>query len=252
MNKNEKLYHCGGTLINTWYVLTAAHCHTEKTKIVEVVLGEWDVLTDPDCPLGEGGCDNPRVQRKEVKDVIVHRGYVNKTGPNDIALIKMKTEVLLNAFVQFGCLPLPEYKFQFHSPEFHDATVVGWGKSSNKRLTKEDLIYHGLSENKLQKGNVLIRSMSECRKAFPKKVIHSSQLCALGEADTHTDSCRGDSGGGLFVHSNKYPGQSQGNVHVQVGLVSYGERLCGDSPGVYTRVDQFIPWIRKNIEIGRL
>ena len=252
MNKSEKLYHCGGTLINSWFVLTAAHCHTKETQIVEVVLGEWDVLTDPDCPIDEEGCNNPRVQRKEVEDVNVHEGYFNKTGANDIALIKMKTEVRLNTFVQLGCLPLPEYKFQFHNPEARDATVVGWGRSSNKRLTKEDLIYHGLSENKLQKGNVLIRSMSECRKAFPKKVIHSSQLCALGEADTHTDSCRGDSGGGLFVHSNKYPGQSQGNVHVQVGVVSYGERLCGDSPGVYTRVDQFIPWIRKNIGIGRL
>ena len=236
LNKSEKLYHCGGTLINSWFVLTAAHCHTKETQIVEVVLGEWDVLTDPDCPIDEEGCNNPRVQRKEVEDVNVHGGYFNTTGANDIALIKMKTEVRLNTFVQLGCLPLPEYKFQFHSPEARDATVVGWGKSSNKRLTKEDLIYHGLSENKLQKGNVLIRSMSECRKAFP--MIHSSQLCALGKADTHTGSCRGDTGGGLFVHFNQYPGQSQGNIHVQVGVVSYGERLCGDSPGIYTRVDQ--------------
>ena len=247
VNQGEKLYHCGGTLINTWFVLTAAHCHTREKKIVEVVLGEWDVLTDPDCPIDEEGCNNPRVQRKEVEDVIVHGGYFNKTGPNDIAIIKLTTEVKLNTFVQLGCLPLPEYKFQFHNPEFRDATVVGWGRSSNEFLTKEDLIYYGLSENKLQKGNLLIRSMSECRKTNPTKEIHSSQLCASGEAGTGTSSCHGDSGGGLFIHSNHYPGQSQGNVHVQVGVVSYGERLCGDSPGIYTRVDQFIPWIRENI-----
>eukprot|EP00091_Calanus_sinicus_P023284 TRINITY_DN7779_c0_g2_i2.p1 TRINITY_DN7779_c0_g2~~TRINITY_DN7779_c0_g2_i2.p1 ORF type:complete len:219 (-),score=66.20 TRINITY_DN7779_c0_g2_i2:1-657(-) len=68
VKKPEKLYHCGGTLINTWYVLTAAHCHKQETEIVEVVLGEWDVITDPDCPIDEDGCDNPRVQRQEVED----------------------------------------------------------------------------------------------------------------------------------------------------------------------------------------
>ena len=119
MKKNEKRYHCGGTLINTWYVLTAAHCQTENTKIVEVVLGEWDVLTDPDCPIGETGCDNPRVQRQEVEKVIIRSGYEEKAGPNDIALIRMKKEAKLNRFVQFSCLPLPEYKLKsfFYNPE---------------------------------------------------------------------------------------------------------------------------------------
>ena len=51
-----------------------------------------------------------------------------------------------------------------------------------------------------------------------------------------------------MVDSGDYPGQSQGNIHVVVGVVSYGSRLCGDSPSVYTKVDQFIPWIKENIK----
>ena len=139
-----------------------------------------------------------------------------------------------------------QLKSFFYNPEKRRATVVGWGESSNKRLTPEDLIYHGLSTKKLQKGQVTIHSMLECRKAYPKKEIQSSQLCARDPV-TKTDSCRGDSGGGLFINSGDYPGQSQGNVHFQVGVVSYGTQLCGDAPGVYTRVDQFIPWIRENM-----
>jgi len=250
VNKTEKLYHCGGTLINTWYVLTAAHCHRPKQKIVEVVLGESNILSDPDCPAFGDSCNNPKVQRKSVANVIMHHGYDSskKGSQNDIALVKMKTKAQFNIFVQPVCLPLPEYNLKniFYNPVQHSAraTVVGWGGSrqnSQGELILDDFITHGLYTTKLQKGEIQIHPKSKCGN------VGSSQLCANNDR-TKTDSCKGDSGGGLFIHSDDYPGQSFLNVHVQVGVVSYGSRLCGDSPAVYTRVDQFIPWIKDNIK----
>lgn len=35
-------WHCGGTLINRWYVVSAAHCSPSQTKMVRV--GEWKVV----------------------------------------------------------------------------------------------------------------------------------------------------------------------------------------------------------------
>ena len=48
------IYGCGGTLINRWYVLSAAHCFQgNSARPVNVRLGEVDFKTDPDC-LGFG------------------------------------------------------------------------------------------------------------------------------------------------------------------------------------------------------
>ena len=57
------VYGCGGTLINRWYVLSAAHCFQEGgSRPVNVRLGELEFKTDPDC-LGFGSSDcAPRMQ----------------------------------------------------------------------------------------------------------------------------------------------------------------------------------------------
>ena len=65
-------------------------------------------------------------------------------------------------------------------------------------------------------------------------------MCAGGEVGK--DTCRGDSGGPLI---NEYE-----QFHEIIGIISYGPSQCGAEgwPSIYTKVYNYLEWIRVNIE----
>ena len=72
------------------------------------------------------------------------------------------------------------------------------------------------------------------------------QICAGALAGGY-DTCQGDSGGPLLA---QLTGGDGWTVGVQVGIVSYGYgNGCADinTPGAYTRVSAFLPWLRHNV-----
>jgi len=77
-----------------------------------------------------------------------------------------------------------------------------------------------------------------------------SQICAGGEDGK--DSCKGDSGGPLYMSRVNNRGQitlDGMQPYYLMGLVSFGSRECGTGkPGIYTRVESFLPWIKENIK----
>ncbi|KAF2900708.1 hypothetical protein ILUMI_05478 [Ignelater luminosus] len=221
---------CGGSLINSRYVLTAGHCVTDRSNIVSVRLGEHNVKTDVDCD-GSKYCSDPPVD-VEVEEVILHEGYNEDDSyiQVDIALLRLKKKINYTKFIQPINLPLsPELR----NKSFSGVTVVvaGWGRTNTT-----------ISSNGIKlKVKLPVISNHDCNHFYGKNNGHiaGSQICAGGEKGK--DFCGGDSGGPLMYLNKK---AEEENL-VVIGIVSYQSTRCGSDhfPGVYTRVTEYLEWI---------
>ena len=89
--------------------------------------------------------------------------------------------------------------------------------------------------------------LSDCESGGLKreKVKVETQICAGGEKEK--DSCRGDSGGGLFWRSDLTDNTQPWYL---LGIVSFGSTKCGNGhPAVYTRVSAYRTWITEKMAL---
>lgn len=193
---NARGHHCGGSLVNSRYVVTASHCVNGKDipadwRLTAVRLGEWNLQTNPDCEIdvrGEKDCAPEHIDVR-VERAIPHPLYNpnSRNQVNDIALLRLERSIAYTDFVRPICLPI--------SPNLRAATfdgivmdVAGWGKTENMSV----------SDLKL-KAAVMGHTIDECRAVYMRQniILEDSQICAGGQEGV--DSCRGDSGGPLIT-----------------------------------------------------
>uniref|UniRef100_A0AAG5DH12 Peptidase S1 domain-containing protein n=1 Tax=Anopheles atroparvus TaxID=41427 RepID=A0AAG5DH12_ANOAO len=210
VNKTATAWHCLGTLINLNTVLTTAGCaNSVRRRSPDVIsIGETDVARIHD---GEA-------QVIRVKETIRYPSYNAKTHDNDIAVLKLESDVLVNENAIPACLWRDLNRTPYYGQEVHfDGQAVS---ARDKNLVPN----------------------RDCKLFTSHTELTIDQLCwqefRLRPDGTDAPSC-GRKGDPLITL------QRSNNIYLPylVGLYSHDRQCAGGEPIVTTRISSYINWI---------
>ncbi|KAK9510829.1 hypothetical protein O3M35_005529 [Rhynocoris fuscipes] len=211
--KSSNFHFCGGTLISTYFVISAAHCiGSTKPSSVVAVMGNHD--------------ERQRQISHKVKAITKHPHYSNQNHEYDAALLELETKVEYTDFVGPACLPTRDPKI-----DGQYVTAMGWGRmDKSEYATKNKYI--------LKKTRLRVVDITSCSIdwVYHWDIPAARVICTWGN---HTGVLPGDSGGTVVWRD------PETNRYTLVGMPA----LIGSSrPDAHTAVHQLYDWIQEVIK----
>ncbi|XP_018580342.1 prostasin-like isoform X2 [Anoplophora glabripennis] len=204
---------CGGAIIGSLWVLSAAHCITQAPA-----LGSYQIL------VGVLNLDdeNPERQLHRVNYAIIHPEYGG-----------LATPLTFSSMIRPISLPDQDEIFE------DDAVLSGWGSTSGTIIPE--------MPNTLQFVEVPIIVPKTCKQALdaiigdaPNPLDLKANICT-GPLTGGVAICSGDSGGPLADLRGE----------TLIGIATWTANPCGrpGAPSVYNRVSYYTRWIRNSISV---